>query len=67
MDSPSVIPTTVSILPAMSIHHGDETKRLVKEFPQFFPENVSVDYSDPSTVAHGTYKAGEHVDEWGCI
>lgn len=67
MDSPSAIPTTVSILPAMWIHHGDETKRLVKEFPQFFPENYSVDYSDPSAVAHGTYKAGEHVDEWGCV
>lgn len=67
MDSPSVIPTTVSILPAMWIHHGDETKQLVKEFPQFFPEGYSVDYSDPTAVAHGTYKAGEHVDEWGCV
>lgn len=67
MDSPENIPTSVSILPAMWIHNGDETHRLVKEFPQFFPEGYDVDYSDPAAVAHGTYKAGEHVDEWGCV
>lgn len=67
MESPSVIPTSVSILPAMWIHHGDEIQRLVKEFPQFFPKDYSVDYSDPTAIASGTYKAGEHVDEWGCV
>ena len=67
MDSPSVIPTTVSILPAMWIHHGKEVEKLVQAFPQFFPEGYSVDYSDPTAIAHGTYKAGTHVDEWGCV
>ena len=43
MESPSVIPTSVGFLPAMWIHHGAETQRLVREFPQFFPENYSVD------------------------
>lgn len=67
LESPSVIPTTVGLLPAMWIHNGKEAEQLVKTFPQFFPEGYSVDYSDPSTIAHGTYKAGEHVDEWGCV
>lgn len=67
MESPSVIPTGVSLLPAMWIHHGAEVERLVREYPQFFPEGYSVDYSDPMAIAQGTYKAGTHVDEWGCI
>lgn len=67
MESPSAIPTSVGFLPAMWIHHGAETQRLVREFPQFFPENYSVDYSDPMAIANGTYKAGTHVDEWGCV
>lgn len=67
LESPSVIPTTVSILPAMWIHHGKEIEYLVKQYPQFFGRNYTVDYSDPMLVATGTYKAGRHVDEWGCI
>ena len=66
-EHPSSIPVCVGMLPAMWIHNGKEVEQLVKSFPQFFPEGYSVDYSDPSTVAHGTYKAGEHVDEWGCV
>lgn len=67
MESPSVIPTTVGFLPAAWIHHGKAIQELVDSFPQFFPKGYSVDYSDPSTIAHGTYKVGEHVDEWGCV
>ena len=67
LEHPSSIPVCVGMLPAMWIHNGKEVEQLVKSFPQFFPEGYSVDYSDPSTVAHGTYKAGEHVDEWGCV
>ena len=67
MESPDVIPTTVGFLPAAWIHHGPQVEELVKSFPQFFPADYSVDYSDPSTIAHGTYKAGEHIDEWGCV
>ena len=67
MESPSVIPTTVGFLPAAWIHHGKAIQDIVDAFPQFFPAGYSVDYSDPSTVAHGTYKAGEHIDEWGCV
>lgn len=67
MESPDVIPTTIGFLPAAWIHHGKEIERLVKEYPQFFPEGYSVDYSDPSTIASGTYRVGEHIDEWGCV
>ena len=67
MESPDVIPTTVGMLPAMWIRDGKAMEQLVKDFPQFFPAGYSVDYSDPSTIAHGTYRVGEHVDEWGCV
>ena len=67
LEHPSSIPVCVGMLPAMWIHNGKEVEQLVKSFPQFFPDGYSVDYSDPSTVAHGTYKAGDHVDEWGCV
>ena len=67
MEHPEVIPTTVGFLPAAWIHHGKQVEELVKSFPQFFPAGYSVDYSDPSTIASGTYKAGTHVDEWGCV
>ncbi len=67
MESPSVIPTSVAVLPAMWIHHGKETEYLVRQYPQFFGENHKVDYSDPHAIATGTYKAGRHVDEWGCV
>ena len=65
LQSPEVIPTTVGLLPAFWIRRGAEAQELVARFPQFFPEGYSVDWSDPSTIAHGTYKAGEHIDEWG--
>ncbi len=67
MDAPAVVPTTVAILPAMWIHHGKETEYLVKQYPQFFGTDYKVDYSDPMSIATGTYKAGRHIDEWGCI
>lgn len=67
LEHPDNIPTTVSILPAMWIHHGKEIEYLVKQYPQFFGENYTVDYSDPMLVATGTYKKGRHVDEWGCV
>ena len=67
LEYPEVIPTTVSILPAMWIHHGKEIEYLVKQYPQFFGKNYTVDYSDPLQVATGTYKKGRHIDEWGCV
>ena len=67
LEHPDVIPTTVGLLPAFWIRRGRDAEELVKAFPQFFPQGYSVDWSDPSTIAHGTYRAGEHVDEWGCV
>ena len=67
MESPEKIPVTAGFLPAMWIHHGKEAERLVKEYPQFFGKGDAVDYSDPFAIANGTYKLGEHVDEWGCV
>ena len=67
LDHPEVIPTTVGLLPAFWIRRGREAEELVRRFPQFFPEGYSVDWSDPGTIAHGTYRAGEHIDEWGCV
>lgn len=67
LEHPSSIPVCCGVLPAMWIHHGKETEELVKAFPNLFPEGYGCDYSDPSTIANGTYKVGEHVDEWGCV
>ena len=67
LEHPDVIPTTVGLLPAFWIRRGRDAEELVKAFPQFFPQGYSVDWSDPSTIAHGTYRAGEHIDEWGCV
>ena len=67
LESPAVIPTTVGLLPAFWIRRGREAEELVERFPQFFPAGSRVDWSDPTAIAHGTYRAGEHVDEWGCV
>ena len=67
LEHPDVIPTTVGLLPAFWIRRGRDAEELVKAFPQFFPQGYSVDWSDPSAIAHGTYRAGEHIDEWGCV
>ena len=67
LEHPQVIPTTVGFLPAAWIHNGSKVEELVKSYPQFFPEGYCVDYSDPATIASGTYKVGEHIDEWGCV
>lgn len=67
LEHPSSIPVCVGMLPAMWIRDGKAMEELVKAFPQLFPEGYNVDYSDPSTIASGTYRVGEHVDEWGCV
>ena len=65
LEYPDVIPTTVGLLPAFWIRRGREAQELVERFPQFFPEGYRVDWSDPGNIAHGTYRAGQHIDEWG--
>lgn len=67
LEYPEVIPTTVGLLPAFWIRRGPEAEELVRRFPQLFPAGYSVDWSDPTAIAHGTYRAGAHVDEWGCV
>ena len=66
MESPKTIPVSVSLLPAVWIHHGKEAEELVKAFPQFFPQGVP-DYSDPGKIAQGRYRQGTYVDDWGCV
>ena len=67
LEYPEVIPTTVGLLPAFWIRRGEEAEELVRRFPQLFPAGYSVDWSDPTAIAHGTYRVGEHIDEWGCV
>ncbi|MBE6951219.1 MAG: hypothetical protein E7451_07770 [Ruminococcaceae bacterium] len=67
LESPEVIPTTVGLLPAFWIRRGKDAEELVRRFPQLFPAGYSVDWSDPTAIAHGTYRVGEHIDEWGCV
>jgi len=66
MQSPETIPVAVGMLPAMWLKYGAELQRIVDEYPQFF-NGRKVDYEHPENIVGGTYRAGEHVDEWGCV
>ena len=66
MQSPETIPVAVGMLPAMWLKYGEELQRIVDEYPQFF-NGRKVDYEHPENIVGGTYRAGEHVDEWGCV
>lgn len=66
MQSPETIPVAVGMLPAMWVKYGAELQRIVDEYPQFF-NGKKVDYEHPETFIGGTYVAGTHVDEWGCV
>jgi len=64
-DSPDEIPISVGILPAAWMRYGKEIAALAKEYPEYIP-NVP-DYNNPESLLWGTYHAGEHTDEWGCV
>ena len=62
-EHPDEIPIGCHMLPSVWMHHGKEMTRIAKEYPDFIAEIPDLD-NIPIPL---TYKAGEHIDEWGCV
>ena len=62
---PAEIPATVSLLPAAWMKYGDDLRGVVRKYPQFFG-NLADTYS-LETHTPSRYRAGKHVDLWGCV
>ena len=62
---PDEIPILCGTVPAAWKTHGANLAVLAKEYPELLP--YVPDYDNPDSMFHGTYRYGDHVDEWGCI
>jgi hypothetical protein len=64
-DHPEFIPVGIGLLPATWMKHRQALDELVARHPVIFGEQRpgERDYDDVS----GTYVAGAHTDEWGCV
>ncbi|MDD4494672.1 MAG: hypothetical protein PHV32_10080 [Eubacteriales bacterium] len=63
--SPTRIPVSVSILPAVWLKHGDEFMRLALEYPDLLPKLPDLNRLDEFIPP--TYHTGTFTDEWGCV
>lgn len=61
---PRQIPVHVGILPAAWMRHRDKLQEIVDRHPSIFGPSRQRDYD---AVWKQTYRAGEHVDAWGCV
>ncbi len=64
-DSPEELPVGVGAMPAMWLHYGKEMEYFARQYPDFFSPEATVE-SVRNSIG-GTYHAGEHTDEWGCV
>jgi len=63
-ECPEYIPVSGSLLPATWKKYREELDELVARHPIIFGQpQEDRDYDD----IQGTYREGEHVDEWGCV
>jgi len=64
-DYPEAIPISVGILPATWRKYRAALDDLVREFPEVLGsyQREDRDYD----AVNGTYRKGEHIDEWGCV
>jgi hypothetical protein len=63
-DYPEYIPITMWLLPAVWMKYRDGLSEVVRRHPILFPDEAAArDYD----AVGGTYVAGEHVDNWGCV
>lgn len=60
---PQYIPVAVGLMPATWMKYRDELDALVRRHPIIFGDVQARNYDDVG----GTYVAGEHVDDWGCV
>lgn len=62
---PARIPVSVGILPAAWMRHREALEEIVLRHPTIFgPRTKGATNFD---AVSGTYAAGDHVDEWGCV
>ena len=66
MQHPETIPVSIGILPAAWIKYGAELQRVVDDYPQFFG-GMKRDLDHIRDTLPKTYRAGTHIDEWGCV
>ncbi len=66
MQHPETIPVSIGILPAAWIRYGAELQRVVDDYPQFFG-GMKRDLDHIIDTLPRTYRAGTHIDEWGCV
>ena len=64
-ERPEFIPISVSVLPAAWMKYREELDALAAQHPILFRPDL-VGRRDYDQVG-GTYVAGEHIDEWGCV
>lgn len=63
-EGPELIPVRVGLLPATWMKHREALDALTARHPSIFGDrSADRDYDAVS----GTYVAGRHVDEWGCV
>ena len=60
---PSEIPIACWVVPASWMKYGEEMVRLTKEYPDFVPNIPDLN----NIQMQDTYRAGRHIDEWGCV
>jgi len=65
MLSPETVPITINILPAAWLHYGEDLRRIVSEYPQFFPKIL--DLEKIRNKLDPQYRVGQWTDEWGCV
>jgi hypothetical protein len=64
-DYPEKLPIQLGILPAAWIRHGKEMVRLVRDYPDLFPEDRIPDLNNIDMPE--SYRLGTFTDEWGCV
>lgn len=64
-DYPEQIPVMVSVLPAAWMKYGNELVRLMKEYPDLYP-NIP-DLNNLEAIIPPSYHYGSFTDEWGCV
>jgi len=64
-ERPSRIPVSAGILPAAWMKHREALHEIVARHPYVFGANAAEE-RDYDAVWRESYRAGEHVDAWGC-
>lgn len=62
---PEKIPVSIGILPLAWLKHKDELGRIIKEYPDLTTYIPDMEHLDD--IVTGTYRLGNHTDEWGCV